>query len=73
METDNSGLGLDAVLAQEGEDGTLHPVAYTSKTLQPHELNYGATELEALRVVWSVKHFRHYLYGHKCVISNHTG
>ena len=68
METDASGVGLGAVLAQEGEDKTLHPVAYASRTLQPHEQNYGATELEALGVVWSVKHFRHYLYGHKCVI-----
>ena len=68
METDASGVGLGAVLAQQVEDGTLHPVAYASRTLQPHEQNYGATELEALGVVWAAKHFRHYLYGHKCVI-----
>ena len=68
METDASGLGLGAVLAQEVEDGTLYPVAYASRTLQPHEQNYGATELEALGVVWVAKHFRHYLYGHKCII-----
>ena len=42
-------------------------MAYTSRTLQPHEQNYGATELEALEVVCAAKHFRHYLYGHKCV------
>ena len=65
METDASGIGLGAVLAQEVKDGTLHPVAYA---IQPHEQNYGATELEALEVVWATKHFRHYLYGHKCVI-----
>ena len=63
METDASGVGLGAVLAQEVEDGKLHPVAYASRTLQPHEQNYGATELEALGVVWAAKHFRHYLYG----------
>ena len=61
-------MGLGAVLAQKGEDGTLYTVAYAIKTLQPHEQNYEATELEALKVVWSVKYFRHYLYGHKCVI-----
>ena len=37
-----------------------------------HECNYGATELEALGVVWAVKHFRSYLYGHRCdVYSDH--
>ena len=42
------------------------PIAYSSRILQAHEKNYGATELEGLGVVWAVKHFRHYLYGHKC-------
>ena len=62
LETDASGLGL---VAQE-QDGVVRPVAYSSRTLQAHEKNYGATELEGLGVVWAVKHFRHYLYGHKC-------
>ena len=46
------------MLAQKGEDGTHYTVAYAIKTLQPHEQNYEATELEALKVVWSVKCFR---------------
>lgn len=32
------------------------------------EKNYSATELEALGVIWVVKHFGYYLYGHKCQI-----
>ena len=68
METDASRVGLGAVLVQEVEDGTLHPVAYASRTLLPHEQNYGATDPVVLRVVWATKHFRYYLYGHKCVI-----
>ena len=66
LETDASGDGLGAVLAQKRNDQTVHPVAYASRTLQPHEKNYGVSELEALGVVWAVKQFRHYLYGHKC-------
>ena len=68
METDVSGVGLGVVLSQEVKDGTLYPVAYASRTLQLQEQNYGATELEALHMVWGVKHFRHCLYKYKCVI-----
>jgi hypothetical protein len=66
LETDASGDGLGAILSQEQEDGSTKPIAYVSRTLQHHERNYGITELEALAVVWAVKHFRQYLYGHKC-------
>ena len=41
---------VGAVLAQQVEG--LHSMAYASRTLQPHERNYGATELEAFGVVW---------------------
>lgn len=33
-----------------------------------YEQNYGITELEGLGIVWAVKHFRPYLYGHKCSV-----
>ena len=68
LETDASGCGLGAVLAQEQADGSVHPVAYASRSLQKHEQNYGNTELEGLGVVWAIKHFRPYLYGHQCTV-----
>ena len=72
LETDASGVGLGPILAQNQPDGTVQPIAYGSRTSQQHEKKYGAAELEALGVVWAVKHFRHYLYGHHChVFTDH--
>ena len=66
LETDASGVGLGAVLTQVQKDGQTRPIAFN--LLQAHERNYGITELEALGVVWAVKHFRQYLYGHRCFV-----
>jgi len=64
LETDASGDGQGA----QHQDNTIRSIAYASHTLQPHERNYGISELEGLGVVWAVKHFRHYLYGHHCTV-----
>ena len=59
-----------AILVQKQSDKSTQPIAFASRTLQQHEheKKYSATELEALGVVWSVKYFRHYLYGHQCIV-----
>ena len=73
LETDASGQGLGAVLAQPGEvEGKLQPVAYISRVLQAAEKNYGVTEQECLAVIWGLKQFRHYLLGQPfTVITDH--
>ena len=65
LETDASVLGLGAVLSQVQEDGLLHPVAYASRATSPSERNHGITDLETLAVVWSLSHFKPYLYGQR--------
>lgn len=55
-------------MSQDQTDGSQRPIAFASRSLQVHERNYGITELEALAVVWAVKHFRAYLYGNHCTV-----
>ena len=68
LETDASIAGLGAVLSQRQEDGNTRPITYASRSLLKHERNYGITEMEGLGVVWAVRHFRPYLYGHFCEV-----
>ena len=68
LKTDASGVRLGAVLSQKQDDGTIRPIAFASRTLQRHGKNYSISELEGLGVVWAVKHFRHYIYSHRCTV-----
>lgn len=63
--TDPSNRAIGSVLTQDG-----HPVAYASRTLNKHEVNYSTTEKELLAIVWSVKYFRPYIYGREFDLQN---
>jgi hypothetical protein len=60
---DASGTGLGCVLVQEGR-----VIAYASRALRPHELNYPTHDLELVVVVHALKIWRHYLMGNHCNI-----
>ncbi|KAL5836129.1 hypothetical protein ACOSQ4_015626 [Xanthoceras sorbifolium] len=61
--SDASHHGLGCVLMQEGK-----VVAYASRQLKNHELNYPIHDLELAAIVFALKIWRHYLYGEKCYI-----
>ena len=66
--SDASYIGLGCVLMQDGK-----VVAYASRQLKPHEQNYPTHDLELAAVVFSLKIWRHYLYGEKCrVYTDHN-
>ena len=43
-------------------------IAYASRQLKPHEVNYPTHDLELAAIVFALKIWRHYLYGVKCKI-----
>ena len=64
---DASRVGLGCVLMQKGR-----VVAYASRQLMKHEENYPTHDLELVAVVFSLKLWRHYLYGESLeVFSDH--
>ena len=63
--TDASGLGLGAVLMQTDDQGKYRVIAFASRVLKGGEPNYSVTELEALAIVWALKHFRDIILGYE--------
>jgi ribonuclease HI len=55
--------GLGCVLMQEG-----HVIAYVSRQLRKHELNYPTHDLELAAVVHALKIWRHYIMRMKCQV-----
>ena len=60
---DASRIGLGCVLMQNGR-----VVAYASRQLKNHEKNYPTHDLELAAIVFTLKTWRHYLYGVPCEI-----
>lgn len=52
--------GLGGVLMQDG-----HVIAYESRKLKDHELNYATHDLEIVAVVHVLVHWRHFLFRHR--------
>lgn len=67
LTVDASKMGCGAVLSQDNK-----PIAFASKSFSRAERNKSTIEQELIAVHWSIKHFKHYLYGtHFIVQSDH--
>ena len=65
LKCDASKSGLGACLEQKLKDGSWVPISFASRQLNAQEVKYSTSELELLAVVWSMYHFRYYLYGNR--------
>jgi RNase H-like domain found in reverse transcriptase/Reverse transcriptase (RNA-dependent DNA polymerase) len=61
IDTDASDQQIGCVLQQADDAGELKPLGYWSRQLNAAEINYSATEKEALAIVCAVTHLRPYL------------
>jgi len=65
LETDGSRAGIGAALVQVDDEDVERPIAFYSRGLTAAESNYGASELEALALVESVRKWEPYLVGRR--------
>jgi hypothetical protein len=64
---------LGIILAQIGEGGIDHLIAFASMTLSSAEKKYTTTKREGLAMVYALQKFRHYLLGsHFKMFMNHS-
>ena len=68
LATDASDYGVGAVLSHKMKNGTERPIGYVSRSLQEAERKYSTLEKEALAILFGVKKFHQFLYGHRFII-----
>ena len=71
LDTDASGYQLGVALMQQAraeDDKAWEPIGFWSKSLNPAEKNYSATERECLAVVWGMTSLRPYVEGQKVTV-----
>ncbi len=71
--TNASALGIGAVLMQTEESKRPHVIAFASRVVTAAESKCSVTHLEALAVVWALKHFRDIIFGYPITVyTDHT-
>jgi hypothetical protein len=68
LDTDACDYAVGAVLSQE-RAGHVLPVEYFSKSLDLNQRKYHISEKELMAIVFSIEHFKQYLYGSKFLVN----
>ena len=71
LHTDASKQAIGVVLSQLDDNGMEKVICYGEQTLNQHERNYSATQMECLAVYWSILHYRKYLFGPFTIVTDH--
>ena len=63
INTDDSPVGIRAMLLQQSSNSSYRIIAYSSRTLTPTEQNYSQLVRECLAIVHACEKFRVYIFG----------
>ena len=63
LQTDANQKAPGTVLLHDG-----HLINFVTKSMQPHQRTYVATELETLIVAWTMQKFHHFLFGKRYLL-----
>ena len=73
VHVDATSIALEIILAQLGEGGIDHPIAFASRKLSSAERNYITKKCEGLAMVYALQKFKHYLLGcHFKMFTDHS-
>lgn len=69
INTDASVKAIGAVLMQKDKDGRINIVSTAWRILTPAKQRYTTCELELMAIVYALRKFRVYIYGHKVTLN----
>ena len=69
MNTDASVKAIRAVLMKKDKDVRIKIISTASRILTPAEQRYTTCELELMAIVYALRKFRIYIYGHKVTVN----
>ena len=68
IQTDASDYAVGACLSQLDDDGSEHPIAFASSKLSDTQCRWSTIEKESYAIIFALKKFDHYIFGHHSVI-----